>query len=285
MPLQNGLVGFVESYIDAYNGLYDHNVEYSDLAMKSRLLQNSWNLETAIMVDILKASPKSFDECCHALQNYGIRTNAFEVTASTAQANATSMIDPQTLQAKVVFSQPRDAADDASIDSHSTNSTITSTERIILNALRQQRQGSLPQGYSLHGNLWRRLSPQTQQEFTRLRTELLGPSSHLKGTPTGIPPPEAPAVAPLPTPSAIVPMQYTAPAPDNAHVNLTESQPMDPDDLQILSLLTTAMQNDAAFYNNDRYSYCTRTLTVPLETLHSLQPHLVSRQHVLMHLG
>ncbi len=286
-----GIVGFVDDYRAAYNGLYKLGKVYSDLDMRDRLLNNLWTPDMSLVVDHCAENNLDFLATCNYIQDRGVRIDAYEAKESITRANQTNCHPPP--DPGCPPNPTRQAL--LTLLSHGTSDPDPMVHFILITVRR-----GLPDGYGLHTKFWRALSPETRAELTRIRQELLSsgmaPSTkmaHSTSTPlSSTDDPSLSSLAPTPSPitpltptvdpsssSSSLPKQYTQPRGDRS-IQLTqldssldlpdpsldnsslleeadEQTNMDEpvDDTRLVAMLTSALQHENHLFGTNRYTY------------------------------
>ena len=250
---KNGIVAFVDDYRAAFNGLFGLQCIYSDNEMRTRLVNNLWTPEHSHLVDTCTNGGYTFLETCDHIQDHSIWVAAYETTHSAARAHLLHRSPPH----------PMDAYEGELTVRHLLN-TLTNNQR-------GSRGNAHPDSHNIHHTIRSNLSPDARREIKQARDAALLASGSIRSpqpAPTAGPPTPAPPTDP-------VPRQYTNPAERSVNTVATtvEEAPvphLDPDpgsdsnndvEDQLVALLTSALQNENTFHQNDRFSYHTRTIT------------------------
>ncbi len=85
-----GLIGFIDDYRAAYNGLFRLGKTYPDADMRDRLLNNLWTPDLATSVDHCVDNRLDFAQTCNYFQDRGVRVEAYESAHNIARAHLTS---------------------------------------------------------------------------------------------------------------------------------------------------------------------------------------------------
>ena len=249
----NGIVGFVDDYRGAFNGLFGLQRIYTDAEMTNRLLNNLWTPELSTIIDTCTSKGFSFTETCNHIQDHGIRVAAFEAMNSASMA--------QTV---------------VSSDRHTFDTTSDMTVRQLLNTMVQRRQNrthnQYPDDLMIPRTIWRQLTPSASSEIQHIRDTIMSPS-------TNSIPPSGSSITNDTTTSMLsnpplVPKQYSNPAernPEERAANMSmqsthqiETQQNqdtsdDPDAEQLISLLTEVLKHEEKLNDGIRSIYTVHT--------------------------
>ena len=155
----NGMVGFVDNYRGAFNGLLGLQRIYTDAEMTNRLLNNLWTTpELSTIIDTCASKGFSFTETCNhiQIQDYGKMVAAFEASnsASMAQTVSSNQRTP-----------PNATSDDVTV-------------KKLLNNMVQRQQNRISNQYHQDGlmiplSIWQQLTPSARSEIQHIRDYIM----------------------------------------------------------------------------------------------------------------
>ena len=190
----NGIVGFVDDYRGAFNGLFGLQCIYTDAEMANRLLNNLCTPELSTIIDTCTSKGFSFTETCNHIQDYGIRVAAFEAMNSASMAQTVVSSDP--------------CASDITSDM---------TVRQLLNTMAQRRQNRnpnrYPDGLMIPRSIWQQLIPSARSEIQHhIRDNIMSSSTNSSIPPSGGSTSQDSTTSTLVSDPPMVPKQYSNPA-------------------------------------------------------------------------